>query len=264
MMTTRLLTGTASALIVIATASCTWDQAEPQIDCSLSPVVAEVVETVDTECGALIGSFAVRATGGEPPYSFTSESGTNSDGTFDQLGAGQYPVTVTDARGCSDEITVSIQNLGGMNLDEIVVSEAGCGSSTGSVSVTASGGAEPYLFSINGGKTQTQSTFSGLGGGAYTVKIQDQLGCEITEQVEVLNGVSFQDSIKPIIDNSCAVSGCHNGSISPDLRSFATIQARANSIKSRTANGSMPRGSTLTQAQKDAIACWVNDGAPQN
>ncbi|WP_339813885.1 hypothetical protein [uncultured Imperialibacter sp.] len=264
MMKTRLIRGTVSVLFFLTTMSCTWDQAEPQVDCSVSPVEIDVLESVATECGAAIGSFRVNAAGGEPPYVYTSEAGTNADGVFSSLEAGNYVVVATDAKGCASEVTIPIQNLEGVNLQEIVVEESGCGSTEGKIEVVASGGVEPYLYSINEGQPQTGRTFSGLTRGTYTVKIADQLGCEIVESVEVLAGVSYENSVKNIIENSCAVSGCHNGSISPDLRSFSTIQARASSIKARTASGSMPRGSTLTQAQKDAIACWVDDGALQN
>ena len=263
-MTTKLTLGTVSVLFFLTTVSCTWEQAEPQVDCSASPVEIEVLESVATECGAAIGRLRVSASGGEPPYVYTSEAGTNADGVFSSLEAGNYVVVVTDAKGCASEVTIPIQNLEGVNLQEIVVEESGCGSTEGKIEVVASGGVEPYLYSINEGQPQTGRTFSGLGRGSYTVSIKDQLGCEIVESVEVLAGASYENSVKNIIENSCAVSGCHNGSISPDLRSFATIQARASSIKARTASGSMPRGSTLTQAQKDAIACWVDDGALQN
>jgi hypothetical protein len=264
MMETKLTRSTVSVLFFLTAMSCTWEQAEPQVDCSVSPVEIDVLENVATECGAAIGSFRVNASGGEPPYVYTSEAGTNADGVFSSLEAGNYVVVVTDAKGCSSEVTIPIQNQEGVNLQEIVVEESGCGSTEGKIEVLASGGMEPYLYSINEGQPQTGRTFSGLTRGTYTVKIADQLGCEIIESVEVLAGVSYENSVKDIIENSCAVSGCHNGSISPNLRSFATVQARASSIKARTASGSMPRGSTLTQAQKDAIACWVDDGALQN
>lgn len=253
-----------NVLIFSGVVSCTWEQMTPSLDCTTSPVQIELIESIGAECGAATGSLTVNATGGEAPYSYTFQSASNTNGVFENVAAGAYTVTVTDAKGCATELNVTVANLGGVNLDEVVVSESGCDTQNGTIHVSASGGAGPYAFSINGGAAQANSVFTGLASGDYIVSVKDQTGCEITQTVEVTSGISFETSIKSIIANSCAVSGCHNGSVSPDLRSFSTIQSRANSIKSRTANGSMPKGSSLTQEQIDMIACWVDDGAQDN
>ncbi|WP_119843838.1 SprB repeat-containing protein [Reichenbachiella sp. MSK19-1] len=250
--------------LLASTMSCTWDQMTPTIDCSLSPVVVELLETQGTGCGAANGGFTLAATGGESPYSFDSGVGTNADGVFANVQAGVYAVEVTDVNDCTAELNVIVPNLGGVNLDEVKTNDAGCGSSNGSIEIVASGGEEPYAYTLDNGSAQADHVFSGLEKGMHTVVVADQLGCEISQSVEVLSGVSYNSTIQGIIENSCAISGCHNGSVFPDFRSFETIQARASSIKSRTANGSMPKGSTLSQTQIDQIACWVDDGALDN
>ena len=250
--------------IILGTSSCTWEQMGPLVDCSILPVEIELLESNKAECGASNGSFTVNAIGGEPPYSYTSDVGTNEDGVFTNIAAGSYAITATDSKGCSVQLTVPIENLGGVNLDNVVVVDSGCESTNGSIRITASGGEEPYQFSLNGGSRQESSVFSGLDQGTYLVSVRDQLGCDISKTVEISSGISYENSIKGIIEKSCAITGCHNGSISPDLRSFSNIKARASSIKSRTANRSMPRGSSLSQQQIDMIACWVDDGALAN
>jgi uncharacterized membrane protein len=81
-------------------------------------------------------------------------------------------------------------------------------------------------------------------------------------------GTSFDQTIKPIIESNCAVSGCHvTGQQQPTLESYAQIESNAEKIKTRTSNGTMPplsSGLSLTQAEIDAIACWVDEGAPDN
>lgn len=252
-----------SPLVFLGATSCTWDQLSPQVDCAVSPVELVLVENINTSCGAQNGAFTVSASGGAAPYTFTSEAGTNSDGLFENVEAGDYAVVATDDNGCTSEMSVAIRNEDGVNVDDVTLVDSGCGSASGSVQVQASGGVAPYLFSL-GGETQESNLFSDLDGGSYTLTIQDQLGCDVTQSVDILSGVSYDNSIKEIIENSCAVSGCHNGSVFPDFRSFETIQSSASGIKSRTGNKSMPRGSTLTQSQIDMIACWVDDGALEN
>lgn len=263
-MSARILHGTFCMLLTVMFFSCAWEQMEPQIDCSISPVEIVIIESENSKCNASDGSFIVVAAGGEAPYLFNFEAGSNATGVFENVQAGNYTVSATDALGCSAEIDVSIENEEGVNLQNINISEAGCGSGNGNIQISATGGTEPYQFSLNGSNIQESNVFSGLNSGTYTVNVTDQNGCSVTESVKITSGISYSSSIKAIIENSCAVSGCHNGSVSPDLRSFSTIQSRAGAIKSRTANGSMPRGSTLSQNQIEMIACWVDDGALQN
>jgi hypothetical protein len=82
------------------------------------------------------------------------------------------------------------------------------------------------------------------------------------------DGVSFSQTISPIINSSCAVSGCHvTGRQLPTLETYEQISSNAARIKERTSNGTMPpasSGITLSQEQIDAIACWVEAGAPNN
>ncbi|MEQ8243982.1 hypothetical protein [Fulvivirga sp.] len=253
-----------SILLFTSAVSCTWEQMAPKIDCSTDPVQIELVESTNAECGASNGSFSVNATGGEAPYEFSSEAGTSTDGVFLNVEAGSYVIVATDAKGCSVELAVTIQNQSGVNLEEVVVNDSGCDTSNGAIHVSATGGEEPYLFSINGNTAQSSNIFTDLAPGDYAVSVKDQTGCEITQSVKVLSGVSFESSIKSIIANNCAVSGCHNGSRSPNLSTFASIQSNASRIKARTGNGSMPLGSSLSQSQIDMITCWVDDGALEN
>jgi len=82
------------------------------------------------------------------------------------------------------------------------------------------------------------------------------------------NGTSFSQTIAPIIDSNCAISGCHvNGQQLPTLESYEQISANSGKIKTRTSNGTMPppnSGLSLTIDEIAAIACWVDSGAPEN
>lgn len=244
--------------------SCTWDQVEPKTDCSLSPIVLELVEVINSGCGIANGSFIVNATGGEPPYIFESTLGSNETGEFRDVAAGTYSINARDAKGCEAEITAAVQNLEGVNLEQVTTQESDCGSSNGTVEISVIGGTEPYSFSINNQTPQSSNIFTGLSHGDYSIKVVDNSGCEITSEAKITTGVSYETSIKNIIATNCAISNCHNGSISPNLTTFANIQSSASRIKVRTANRSMPRGRSLSQEQIDLIACWVDDGALQN
>lgn len=74
--------------------------------------------------------------------------------------------------------------------------------------------------------------------------------------------ITFSQHVKPIIDGRCVQ--CHSGNRFPDLRTFEGIKNSAGLIKSEVASRSMPQGSTLTEAQIQAVVCWVDGGALNN
>jgi hypothetical protein len=111
--------------------------------------------------------------------------------------------------------------------------------------------------------------FSNLAAGQYTFIVKDATDCQKTISVSVprgLTGVSYKNDIKPILDASCNLSGCHNaGTGSRDWTTYEKVKANDGNIRARTANKSMPIGGlTLTQAEIDKIACWVDDGSANN
>ena len=83
---------------------------------------------------------------------------------------------------------------------------------------------------------------------------------------------TFAEHVKPIIETKCAISGCHNGDMGPDLNwtDFGEFHERAASglVKFRVTHRIMPpsnsSGGPLTQEQINAIACWSDQGALNN
>jgi len=79
---------------------------------------------------------------------------------------------------------------------------------------------------------------------------------------------SFVTDVSPVFQTSCAInSGCHatgSGNGPGPLLNYSQIfNARAD-IRSAVASGHMPLNATLTASQKNAILCWIDNGAPNN
>ena len=84
---------------------------------------------------------------------------------------------------------------------------------------------------------------------------------------------TYTTDIKPIMDASCATSGCHSASSKQagyDLSSYAgTVSAAGKtaflgSIQHKTGYDAMPQGaSKLSDAILTKISCWVQNGTPQ-
>jgi hypothetical protein len=78
----------------------------------------------------------------------------------------------------------------------------------------------------------------------------------------------FSTDALPVITSQCATnSGCHAAGASNSggaLTNYNEINARKSNIKTTILNGSMPKGSSLSAAQKQSIICWIDNGALNN
>ncbi len=237
---------------------------EDPIDCSITTL--SLISTVsDADCGSTNGVILLEVSGGVPPYKYQLDDGTaQTENEFNNLMAGSYTIVISDKNNCSITNSVSVAVTGGFQATA-TVTNSGCKTSNGSISIQASSGVEPYQYKLLGGTQQSNPVFGGLSSGEYEVIITDASGCEFSILKKVNTGISYNSSIKSIIANSCATTNCHDGSTSQtNFTNFSNVQSNASSIKSRTQSGSMPKDGSLTQAQKDAIACWVDDGAKDN
>lgn len=79
---------------------------------------------------------------------------------------------------------------------------------------------------------------------------------------------TFSADVNPVIQSSCATSsGCHgagsNSGPGP-LLSYQQIFNVRSTIRSEVSSGRMPPNGGLSAAQKSAILCWIDNGAPNN
>lgn len=259
-----------AVLLFSLTISCTSTDGPTPVDCStlaISIPVASIVQP--TGCGEENGSITVQGTGGKEPYQFSIDGTTfQTSPQFNNLASGSYSITIKDANDCTKESnSTQLTNPNStLAIVETEVANSGCKTSVGSITITASGGEPPYTYSINGSSFVSNPVFQLVEAGSYTATVKDANECTTSKNnVKVVSGVSFDSQVKNIIQVNCVKSGCHDGgSTLPNFSNLSTIQANASRIKTNVLNGSMPKDGSLTQAQKDLIACWVDDGAPSN
>ncbi len=104
----------------------------------------------------------------------------DGDTTINGIGAGIWDITVYDNANCligtSQEVIIEPDSL---EYTYEVVHPDCFGAATGSISITPSGGTEPYQYSVNCGVDfQTGSLFSDLPAGDYCIVVQDANGCQ--------------------------------------------------------------------------------------
>lgn len=254
------------SLLLSFAVSCTNNQVDPEIDCDLSGIELSVSST-ESACDVPSGSVTATVSGGEGPFSFSIDAigvADNEEGIFENLAAGNYEVSVTDSNSCSEVVSVTVTSADGPTIVNVAAEEAGCGTSQGSLTVTASGGSGNLTYALDGGASQAANIFTGLSSGSYELIVADEAGCESVSQVDVLSGVSLTEDITPIITANCYGSTCHNSGRTPDFTTSAGIIGSAGRILSRTSAGTMPPSGRLSDDLIDEIDCWVSDGALEN
>jgi gliding motility-associated-like protein len=153
--------------------------------------LAHSVNIVQPGCAVTTGSATVTETGGTPPYTYAwAPSGGNSPNASG-LAPGNYTVTVTDSKGCVDNIPVVITNATIPNISITNKKSATCfGDKDGSATALATGGSVPYTYSWNTIPVQNNATAVNLAAGLYTVTATDNNGCLASTSVQITEPAS--------------------------------------------------------------------------
>jgi hypothetical protein len=148
--------------------------------------------TTNSACGGSTGSASVNPSNGTAPYNYNWSNGGNTQ-TINNIAAGTYAVTITDANGCVgsvSNIVVSNPNAPTANINSST--NVACnGGTTGSATAAGNGGTAPYTYSWSNGANA--ATANALAAGTYTVTVTDAASCRgiasvtITQPTAALN-----------------------------------------------------------------------------
>jgi len=150
----------------------------------LQALTTDTIVVINASCfGSNDGNVTIVPAGGTPSYTYQwdgNANGQTSQTAFD-LSSGTYSVTITDANGCTiiESATVSQPTA----LQATIVSDSTIcyGDETGIIAIpTTLGGVPPYLYSIDGINFYSDTLFTGLESGTYTVYVEDANGCQFT------------------------------------------------------------------------------------
>ncbi len=189
------------------------------------------------------------AVGGVPPYHFiwsTVPPQTSSIATG--LGGGTYTLTLTDTSGCIQTQTVTIIDPAAITTS-INITNAGCGLSNGSATVTASGGTGGYTYSWDSNPSQNTATASNLSAGIYSVLVKDANGCT-TWATGTINNIGGPTSLINGTNVSC--NGGSNGT--------ATVNPSGGSVPyTYSWSPSGGTGATATGLSAGIYTCTITD-----
>ncbi len=183
----------------------------------LSPSINSLAKT-DPTCTP-DGTLTVTGAGGTPPLSYSINGGTTyqSSNVFTGLAGGTYNVIIRDNLGCVSAVqTITLAPVNSLT-QTVSKTDANC-TTTGSITITASGGGTPpYQYSINGGSTyQSSNAFTGLAAGTYTVITRNPVTqCTASQQVTI----TFTNNLT--MGNIASGTICRGASFTPQVSSNA-------------------------------------------
>ncbi len=127
--------------------------------------------------GEKSGAILISATGGNGGFTFNWPSGIgqSTDSSVSNLAAGNYDITLTDAKGCVKLVKTTITQPTDLAAPEEIRDVKCAGNLTGSITILPGGGVLPYQFGWSNG-SNSQNQFS-LAAGTYTLTMTDANGC---------------------------------------------------------------------------------------
>ncbi|AUC76149.1 T9SS type A sorting domain-containing protein [Olleya sp. Bg11-27] len=172
--------------------------------------------TSNVNCyNGLDGSIQISVSGGTGLYTYVWNNNGSTTNSQNELSAGIYSVTVTDASGCS----VSSGPINITQPEEFLISSAllvrpnDTSSSDGSISIDITGGIAPFDYEwfdasdhsiqLTTNVTTTSNSINNLNEGLYTIVVTDSTGCIISTVYNLANPGELLLSANLTQDISC-------------------------------------------------------------
>jgi gliding motility-associated-like protein len=181
------------------------------------PLAITLVEDItDASCGGFFdGAIDLTILGGTPGYiiSWTGPNAfTSPDEDISNLEGGDYTVEVTDAAGCMETATYTVDSPPLLDATADVMDITCNGANDGSIDMTIIGGQPAYIISWTGPNAFSSSDedISNLEAGTYDLIITDANGCEYINSFEITEADALDITVDTI-EPTC--NGANNGSI---------------------------------------------------
>ena len=148
------------------------------------PIAMSSTLTIDSlSCNHLLGQpndgkIVVTPIGGTTPYSYQWTGNISNSETADNLGLGNYSVTITDINGCTTTNTGTIHEPPILQVNVTIDQPTDCqGGPTGIATVNVNGGTPTYTYQWS--NTSNTMTVSNLTPGNHSVTVTDYGGCVV-------------------------------------------------------------------------------------
>lgn len=164
--------------------------------------------------GTATGYATALAMGGTGAYSFQWAPSGGTQSQANNLAAGPYSVTVTDANGCTNQASVVVASAPQLIVSSSVNHSQCAGNNTGAIDITVTGGTGliQYWWTGPNGFTQISGDIVNLAPGNYNLTTTDANGCTTTVPPITVNGATQAiTAYFNAVQNTCA--GQSNGAL---------------------------------------------------
>lgn len=167
--------------------------------------IASIESFQNLSCfGGNDGQVIISVDNAANPLSYSLNGGTpQTSNQFTGLPAGTHSIEVTDANGCTDEVSVTITQPTPLTYTTTITPASCSGDCDGEIQVNASGGTTPYEYSSNSGMLfGSNSTLTGLCAGTVNLVVRDGNGC-LTNSTEMITEPAGLDATFITTDPTC-------------------------------------------------------------
>jgi len=270
---TGLGTGTYK-VIVSDSKGCPSEELSVTLNQPASALQATLGTKKNVTCNAgTNGEIDINVSGGTAGYNYvwTKNGNPISETTQDLMGigAGNYYVTVTDSKGCTANVSVSISQPDAIVFRVPEITNAKCfGSNDGQIIISATGGTGTITYSIspNIGAQSPSGTFTGLTAQTYTVTATDANGCskQTTATVNQSAVLMSLSAVPTAVTCTGAKNGAVNLSVTGGTGPFTYEWTGPESFTANTEDISTLAGGTYNVTVTDAYGCVKTTSATVN
>ena len=195
--------------VTVTDANGCTDVAQIELTSPPALVATTAIDEAITCDGNPSGAVSASGSAGTAPYTYAWSNGANTS-AIDNLTAGTYTVTVTDANGCTAVSDVELVQPTSFTISAKKDADVQCNQgSDGAVSVSVDGdGSYTYLWS-NGA---TEASLTNLTAGSYRVTVTGSGGCTASESVTVSQPSAL--AAVAYTDNNATCTGKADGAVS--------------------------------------------------
>jgi hypothetical protein len=168
-----------------------------------SALIANTSNIIPVSCnGNNDGNINISVGGGTQPYIFQWNNGSTTQ-NINNLLAGIYSLTVTDAKGCQVTLSATVTEppvlTGTISKTNVSCNNGNDGTST----VTPVGGTAPYAYVWSTNPPQFNSTTTNLSAGIYYVTVTDIENCTTIDSITVTEPYLLTGVASVVQDVTC-------------------------------------------------------------
>jgi hypothetical protein len=172
---------------------------------NVDPIGFGVFSAITPTCLSSNGQLTLIITGGTPPYYYSASTGNfevsySKSFTLYNVGPGQYNFLVTDAGLCTIQVGTTLSSPQGISSVLVTTTNSSCSSTDGKITVVVNGGSTPYVYTLVNPESEeivitsyeTTQIFENLTTGDYTIYVEDQSGCNYSQEVSIISESKFE------------------------------------------------------------------------